>query len=319
MDDNQHLQLPGINSYKMTDEEKSILNHYIEQVYKNRENTLLFTDSLYQQWKVPLDNLETMIEIATDTAIKYYKIYGCKAEEENNVLFYALRTIHRRCLQIANECLVLLKSGYPDGAFSRWRSLHELSTIGAFLFKQNDSDLCERYIFYHHIQDYEDEQCNRENGHQDYTDEAFEILEKNYNLTIDKFGEEYTDGSYGWANKSVGRSASFKKIEKVAKMDHLRGYYKSSCTQIHGNHKANEVSLGLMPNTERVLLIGPSNYGLSIPLQNVAISLLTITNRFFNVYPNAACNSSFDLMEKLLIRIRVDADSIQTAMEHDQE
>lgn len=318
MNDNEELQLPGINSYVLTDEEEKDLGQHIEQMHKNREETYWFNENLYQQWKTPLDNLETMIEIATNTALIYSSIYVTKAQKENNVLFHALRTIHARCTRIANECLLLLKSGYSDGAFSRWRSIHELSTIGAFLFEQNDSDLCERYIFYHHIQEYKDEKCNREQGHQEYTDEAYEALKKNYNLIIDKYGKDYKNGSYGWANDFFGHIARFDELEKAAKMDHLRCYYKSSCTQIHGNHKANQVSLGLMPNTETVLLFGPSNYGLSLPLQNTAISLLSITNRFLSVYPNKAGNSSLDLMEKLLIRIRVDADSIQTAMEKEQ-
>jgi hypothetical protein len=41
-------------------------------------------------------------------------------------------------LQIFNEILVLLKSGYADGANSRWRSLHELAVISFFLLDNNN-------------------------------------------------------------------------------------------------------------------------------------------------------------------------------------
>lgn len=37
-----------------------------------------------------------------------------------------------------------------------------------------------------------------------------------------------------------------------------------------------EESLGLIPNLEKLKLVGPSNYGLSIPMQNTAISLVHI-------------------------------------------
>lgn len=49
--------------------------------------------------------------------------------DENFFKHDALIQMHARALQISNEILVLLKSGYADGAYSRWRTLHELTVL----------------------------------------------------------------------------------------------------------------------------------------------------------------------------------------------
>ena len=76
----------------------------------------------------------------------------------------------------------------------------------------------------------------------------------------------------------LNKNVTFRDIEEAADMGNLRGYYKSSSMFVHGNYKASQESLGLMPNIDQMLLVGPSNYSLSIPMQNVAISLVSITS-----------------------------------------
>ena len=239
---------------------------------ENRKNASDYNKRLYKQWEKPIDNLETIIEMSHECAEMYCESFIEKAEKEENILFHSLRSIHARALLTSRECLLLLKNGYSDGAFSRWRTLYELSVIGALLFKKNDNDICQRYLDYFHIQAYKEEQLNREKGHPSHTEDSFVILKENYDYVIEKYGKEYAKGEYGWANKMLNKNATFRDIEEAADMRNLRGYYKSSSMFVHGNYKASQESLGLMPNIDKMLLVGPSNYGLSIPMQNVAIS-----------------------------------------------
>lgn len=50
-----------------------------------------------------------------------------------NVLF----KLHSRSIQMSKEILTLLRNGYPDGALTRWRSLHESNVIFKLLTLKN--------------------------------------------------------------------------------------------------------------------------------------------------------------------------------------
>ena len=285
---------------------------------ENRKISLEYNKRLYRQWKKPIDNLETIIEMSHECAEMYCESFIEEAEKEENILFHSLRTIHSRALLTSRECLVLLKNGYADGAFSRWRTLYELSVIGALLFEKKDNDLCERYLNYFHIQAYKEEQLNREKGHPSHTDDSFANLKDNYDYVIEKHDKDYAKGEYGWANKLLNRRANFRDIEDAADMGNLRGYYKSSSMFVHGNYKASQESLGLIPNIDRMLLVGPSNYGLSIPMQNVAISLVSITSCFLLVYPTFDTMSACSILQKFMEKILIEADKIQTKIENNE-
>lgn len=281
-----------------------------------RKYTEDFNNRLYKTWKKPIDYFESLIELISSYTYSFTETFYEEAYKNNNLLFNALQNIQARALLVSRECLTLIKNGYPDGAFSRWRTIYELSVIGKLLYDENNDDLCERYLNYYHIQEYKDEKTSRERGHQDHTDESFKILEQNYNLMISKYGSNYAKGDYGWVNNLFNKNrVIFQEIKDRVDMDKLYGYYKLSSTYIHGNHKANEESLGLIPNLEKLKLVGPSNYGLSIPMQNIAISLVHISTYFFLTYSNLDVWTACSIMNKFLDKIIVESNKVQVKIE----
>lgn len=302
------------NLYKGFNEDK------LNMLKDTRKEIDYFNTRLYKTWKKPIDYFETLIELIYSYAFSFTDTFFDKAKKENNLLFNSLHNIQARALLISRECLTLLKNGYPDGAFSRWRTLYELSVVGKFLFEENDFELCERYLEYYHIQEYKDEKNSRERGHPSYTDEAFEILKSNYKFIINKYGKDYKNGDYGWANyKFNSKKVTFWDLKEKVEMDYLYGYYKLSSDYIHGNHRANEESLGLIPDMEKVKLVGPSNYGLSIPMQNVAISLVSISTYFFLTYPNIDVWTACSIIRKFLDNILIESDKVQTKIEKNEK
>jgi hypothetical protein len=85
------------------------------------ENTLLFRAFAAK---------ETMYMMVFE-AIKDYSDYLNKIdnkEREKSIHKYtALKYIHKRGLQQFLEIITLMKNGFTDGAYSRWRSLYELN------------------------------------------------------------------------------------------------------------------------------------------------------------------------------------------------
>lgn len=282
-----------------------------------RKENEKFITNLYNCWKKPIDYFETLIELIASCTYSFSETFSKVAYENNNLLFYALQNIQARAILISRECLALIKGGYPDGAFSRWRTIYELSVIGKLLYEENDQDLCERYLNYYHVQEYLDEKHSRERGYQNHTDESFENLKQNYDLMINKYGKDYVKPEYGWANNLFNKNrVTFQEIKNKANMDNLYGYYKQSSSYIHGNHKANEESLGIIPNLEKVKLIGPSNYGLSIPMQNVAISLVQISTYFFLTYSNLDIWTTCSIMNKFLDKIVIESNKTKVKIEN---
>ena len=63
---------------------------------KIRNTAEQFNKRLYKTWKKPIDNLEMLIEISMESAIKFVDVFYDKAKKENNSLFAALKNIHAR-------------------------------------------------------------------------------------------------------------------------------------------------------------------------------------------------------------------------------
>lgn len=296
--------------YKGFDKDKDNELKYV------RKYTEGFNNRLYKTWKKPIDYFESLIELISSYTYSFTETFYEEAYKNNNLLFNALQNIQARALLVSRECLTLIKNGYPDGAFSRWRTIYELSVIGKLLYDENNQDLCEKYLNYYHIQEYLDERNSRERGHQDHTDESFKFLKQNYDFMISKYGQNYVKGDYGWANSLFNKNrVTFQEIKDRVDMDKLYGYYKLSSAYIHGNHKANEEPLGVIPNLEKLKLVGPSNYGLSIPMQNVAISLVHISTYFFLTYSNLDVWTACSIMNKFLDKIIIESNKVQVKIE----
>ena len=120
-------------------------------------------------------------------------------------------------------------------------------------------------------------------------------------------------------DKINSKKVTFCDLKEKVEMDYLYGYYKLSSDYIHGNHRANEESLGLIPDMEKVKLVGPSNYGLSIPMQNVAISLVSISTYFFLTYPNIDVWTACSIIRKFLDNILIESDKVQTKIEKNEK
>lgn len=319
IDNNSDMNDSPINNTIESLSEKyfNYFNNNIDELIKDsKKDTDMFNDGLYKVWGKPLGVLEIIIEIITEATKLYSEAFHSQAEKENNYLFRTLRTIHSRVLLISKECQTLLLNGYSNGAFSLWRSMYELSVIAKLLNDNGDDYLCHKYSDYYYVQLYNEEKQNRDNDYPSYTDEAFEDIIQNYNLVKEKYGNDYANGSYGWANDLFENgNASFKKIEEKANMDYLRGYYISSSNFIHGNQKANYDSMGTKPNSEVTLTITASQYGLSIPMQNTALSLVLISKIFFNIYPNAFSSAICLLLNNYLNILMEYADKTQRIIE----
>jgi len=276
-----------------------------------------FKNRLYLRWKEPLDLFESLIVISLESGIVHKK----KLDKKNNNAYIfkksALLKIHARALQISNEILVLLRSGFADGANARWRSLHELAVISFFLSNKADH-ISKRYLEHEVIKSFKELKDYRiyykKLGYLPIERKEFNKIkrekERLCRIYTDNFQEEY-----GWIPRSILADRNFKALEKIVRLDRLRPFYNLSCDAVHGGPKG-FFRLGLMDIYQnKILLAGASNYGLADPIQNTAISLFQITVCLLNLEPEFEDLIKMYVMDSYVNEIKEKAVNIQKEIE----
>jgi hypothetical protein len=92
---------------------------------------------------------------------------------------------------------------------------------------------------------------------------------------------------------------NFSNLEKAVMLDHLRPYYKWASQNIHANVHGIKNKLGLVEAMEEILLVGPSNSGMTEPADLTALSLMQISVGLLEVYPDIDSIVVQHIIEKL--------------------
>lgn len=228
-------------------------NTMYEKVLEERTKTAQFIAHNEQIWGKGFVASEAMYIVSLELA-QAYSNYIAKIPKEDvadkQFRYVALRAIHGRACQQFLEILHLLKNGFADGAYARWRSLYELSIIAEFI-SQNGEDVAKSY-------------CESANTDGDYHD--------------------WAKAAPFFANN---RHVSFDNIKKKCTVedDVWRGQYKLSNKIVHASPQGTFGRLANGPGIEGLISAGHSDYGLAMPAINSAISLSIISACFFKVIP----------------------------------
>lgn len=84
-------------------------------------------------WEEGLDLLEQFIVLNLDWGTKLINEFRTNGNPEANHRFSTLIKNHSRACLMSEEILHLLKGGFPDAAFARWRSLYEVAVTATFI------------------------------------------------------------------------------------------------------------------------------------------------------------------------------------------
>ena len=277
-------------------------------------------DRRCMRWKEPLDLLECLIKVSHEAGEELKNKFGKSVSYENSFKIETLIRIHARALQISNEILVLLKAGYPDGANARWRSLHELAVISFFL-KDNDDEVSRRYLEHEIVRKFKDAKdyrnyCKRL-GYPPMERTEFNELKREKERLCVKYDDKFQE-KYGWIPRRVLKDRNFRALEEYVKLDKLHPFYNLSYDSVHGGAKG-FYRLGLMDDYQnKVLLVGPSNYGLADPMQNTAISLSHITICLLNLIPDFESIFHMQIIHKYVKEIGEKAVNVQEDIEKEE-
>ncbi len=299
-----------------------LAKHTYEQILSNDEGLERYHQTIEgfqkrheKRWGESLELLERLIIWSMECGRAINQEFGYQARRDDNCQFQALLHLHSRAVQVALEIHHLLKGGFADGAFARWRSIYELSITSSFIF-QHGEDIAERFLSYHNIWDYYFAETYQE--HQDDLNveplepEVLEELKEVKDELVDQFDESLDDNGYGsgWAAEahSGNGGPSLHSMKEEVNLEHLTPYYKLACESVHAGSKGTLDRLGIIRHEDieqpDVLLAGPSNAGLNLPGQLTAVSLTQVTTDLLLTRPQSPSLADLQGMQMLLYDIK---------------
>ncbi len=235
-------------------------------------------------------------------------------QDSNNIgksLCEAITTLHARSVRVSNEILALMRAGFPDGAMARWRTLHELATIGKFLTLAGN-EIAERYIAARICQS--KRAANRYELRRvkanlpPLGENERRQINEGYEEVLRLYGNEMKD-DLGWATpffsfKSTKARVTFDKIEEQVGLEHLQPWVKFAHQEVHASFIPPYRGLGVSESSKTVHLVGPSDSGMVDPGQNMAISLIISTDNLLNLRKSVDTAIYSASLGKMLARIQ---------------
>lgn len=222
-----------------------------EQVTAFRAEEQEFLARQEQKWYKAFVASESMYIMTLEAAEVYVQEVNQLSQERLKAHYYtftAMLHIHGRAMQQFLEIVTLMKNGFADGAYARWRSMYELVVISSFITK-NGEEVAKAFI----------ESSN--------TDDRYEWA-----------------GVSGLFPKNE-RYITFNDIQKKCGIDNKiwRGQYTLANKTVHASSQGTFARLSNLgePN---VISVGRSDYGITTPAEHSAISLAHITTMFFAIY-----------------------------------
>ncbi len=277
----------------------------------HRKDRQKFEERLMEVWRQPIELLELFVSLATEAGTDFNFEFRNEAVSSDDAVFEALTRLHGRACQVSNEILVLLRSGYADGAHARWRTLHEIAVIGFCISKpetdEHRQELAEKYLRHETVQRYKMACQYKKHSERLYlepiSEEEFNDLKSKRDRLVSKFGEPFGK-DYGWATSITHPNPpNMTTIEECVDLEHWRPYYRMASDNVHPNSHGAYYRLGLTSHQNNLILAGPSNAGLADPGHSTAISLHQITTSLLRTRSSIDCIVVMIILQKLVDEI----------------
>ncbi|MCI0947873.1 DUF5677 domain-containing protein [Clostridioides difficile] len=224
-----------------------------EKVFEERTYTNEFLAKQERKWGKAFVASEAMYICVLESAETYtkYVLEMIKEVGDEINVFNAIMNIHARACQEYKEILCLNRHGFADGAYARWRSMYELSVISEFIVK-NGSEVAIAFL--------------------DAAD------------TEDRY--EWARSASSFKHLPSKKYITFSMIQKECQLSSTewKSEYNLANQLVHASPQGTIYRLGNKFDVSNTLSVGHSDYGMTIPAVQSAISLALITSDFFSIF-----------------------------------
>ncbi|WP_346890055.1 DUF5677 domain-containing protein [Clostridium sp. UBA1056] len=222
-----------------------------EQVMQFRADEQEFLAIQEQKWYkafVTSEAMYIMVLEATESYIEHVNKLSQEELKKHHYTFTAMQHIHGRAIQQFLEIITLMKNGFADGAYARWRSMYELTIIASFITEHGET-VAEAFI--------------------------------QSSETEDRYEWARASGIFPTTKKYV----SFNDIQKQCDINSSawRQQYDLANKTVHASPQGTFARLSNM-ETSNIIPVGRSDYGITTPAEHSAISLAQITTMFFAIH-----------------------------------
>ena len=239
-----------------------LADYFRERMYEieleQRAQAQEFLAHQEQLWGKCFAASQTMYTLTIEAAENISKYIeenaNAKDKEARKFVFLALQHLHGRACQMFLEILTLLRNGFGDCAYARWRSLYELNCT-AYFIKSQGEQIAKQYY----------EQSQSCDPHNDYDWTKGAVNKRGKPITIKRFSaiEAYCEMGNDWNEQ-----------------------YKLACLVTHGSPEGTFKRMSIY-ETRNIIPVGRSNYGIAVPAEHSAMSLHLISTLFFTLFPYA--------------------------------
>jgi hypothetical protein len=229
-------------------------------------------------WGRAIDALDLLNNVFREFGDQLFR-EGLEQNRLRHPTFRALADLHARACRVTGEILCLLSAGYSDGAYARWRTLHEIAVVSTVL-STHSRDLALRYLHHFYVK-----QANAAEAYQRHCQSlggrpiptrSYKAMLHRRDKACARFGRHY-GSDWGWATPIVanGDRPRFYHLEQACALQSFRPMVATANDDVHAGPR------GLMPSGVELhgrgfLLAGASDAGLAEPGANAAISLTHI-------------------------------------------
>ncbi len=235
-------------------------------IAKMRADERSFSEYFGENWAPAFELSEGFYILISRAGSDYSKYVSSLTEDitENKVNTYtALSRLYTRAAQQYLEILTLVKNGFSDGAFARWRSMYELFVIVSFIHKFGEA-VAEKFIEASESEDRYDWAMESGVFPENKRHVTFGDILKHCDIDADVWKENYTV-----ANQTV-----------------------------HASPQGTFGRLGAQDGKKQLSL--RSGYGIAAPAIHCANTLALISSMFFSVFPEEKTMDKMSLAAKLL-------------------
>lgn len=269
-----------ISKYFSEESMIALANKYAENEFRNlientpkyQEEKIAVIKNIDDIWGFALDLFElqinTAIKITTEFDVTKLNIY-----KDNIDLYDSLQRLQSRACLVSNEILVLLRNGFADGAYARYRTLYEIMILNWFISSKGN-EAAKRYLDSSIVKDYKDakelnkyvemfEKCS-------VSDDNLENLKKSVENLKKEYGDNFVNGDYGWSSPFIAAKETkkiyFSDLENSIDLRNFKHHYRFASNNIHCGASSLYSHISLPDDLADKLLFGASYYGIDKPL-----------------------------------------------------
>ena len=246
---------------------------------------------LREIWGLALDECELVIDACAELGGLFVRRYSERARAEDEQRFLVTRDLFERAYDAAWEAHLLLSHGAPSGALARWRTVHELNVVSAFI-RMGDAARARRYKDWHRIEAkraiLDSTKAMEALGAIVEAESLFEFLEEEQASLEERYGRSFTR-QFGWADAPLREQGietngkpSLRHLEEAVGGLERRPWYRMAS---HAGHAS--LFSGAVTPDRGVRVpdrLGPKPVGLCEPARYVCIDLWMAAGNFINLY-----------------------------------